>query len=381
MAKADRLLEEQSLVDLNQNDQYQDQVDQSKDQALSLPKVGSLSISGTLAYQNNSLPNSDSLPANNSLLISGSLLSMSSLLSTSSLPIDNSQIQVTLWNGLEEVKGFTKIPNLYLDKLTKLLDPTEQAIYLQLFRLSWGYGKDICNIGLPKLAERANVGKSTAQAVVKRLIDKKLVEKIDWNIGKGKDQGTIYRLPLPSNISEISRLPVNNSLLNNSSLLNSNTIKEDEDHDDELNKDHHQKKSTVTSNLTEHEKAVMMMYKEITGNNWTKADSDNYTKIKNIPIEKIEIALRLANQRAINRPNSFAYFIKEIISVANPKKENRSQQKKIMEKIINNLVNSHIGSSYSISDLSYDTKEACIKEDITFNHDIFDEIVAKKKGK
>ena len=371
-ANVDHLIQLRSQVDLNENDQRSDQADHLKDQPLSLPKSGSLPNSEPLAYQNNSLPKSDSLPVDSSLLVSGSLLSMSSLLKDSRLPPNSSQPEITLWDGLEQVKGYIKIPNLYLDKLTRLLDPTEQAVYLQLFRLSWGYGKDVCNIGLPKLAERSNVGKSTAQAVIKRLIDKKLVEKIDWNIGKGKDQGTIYRLPLPVSLSEIGSLPVNSSLVKNGSLPDSNTIK---DHDDDyIKKDHHQ------NNQTEHEKAVMMIYQKITGNSWTKADSDNYTKIKGIPIDKIEVAIRLASQRAINRPNSLAYFVKEILASINPPQQNRTQRKKALEKIIDRISHSYIGSSRSISDFSYDVKEACIREDVPFDLDVFNDIMAKRKS-
>ena len=100
-------------------------------------------------------------------------------------------------------------------------------------------------------------------------------------------------------------------------------------------------------------------------------------KIKNIPLDKIEIAIRLATQRASSRPNSFAYFVKEILSVASPK-TNCSKQKKAMQKIIEQIKNSKIGMSYSISDLSYWVKEACLRDDIAFDNDLLDEILNKK---
>ncbi|MFY9225633.1 MAG: hypothetical protein WAQ98_23350 [Blastocatellia bacterium] len=382
LKKDDQVIGTRSEVDLLANDQVTDQVENVNDQLLSLPNSGSLPKNENLAYQNSRLPNSDSLLNTGSLPIAGSLLSMSSLLITGRLPNSGSLPKVTLWDGLEEVKGYSKIPNLYLDKLARLLDPTEQAIYLQLFRLSWGYGKELCNIGLPKLAERANVGKSTAQLAIKRLLDKKLIEKIDWSIGKGKDQGTIYRLPLPLSLLESGSLPVNNSLPKSNSLPYSDTIKDhDDDHDDLKRQDHHLTRNVQPTNLSEHEKAVMMMYQKITDNPWTKADSDTYTKVKAIPIEKIEIALRLASERAKNRPNSFAFFIKEILSVSSPKKQSRSQQKKAMEAIMNNIRNSKVGSSnYTISDFAFDVKEACIREDVAFDNNIFDELLSKQRS-
>lgn len=315
--------------------------------------------------QQNRLPDSSSLlknepPAcqNNSLLENNSLVDSTSLLKTTSLPLTN------LWSSIEPVKGHLKLPHVYTDGLARLLDPAEQVVYLQLFRLSWGYGKDSCIIGLPKLAERANVSRSTAQQAIKKLLEKKLLEKIDWTIGYGKEQGTVYRLPIPNSLLE------NNSLVNLSSLPEITPIK---DHDDDhiKEKDHHQ---------SEHQKSVMMIYQKITNNVWSKADQTTYEKIKNIPPEVIEISMRLANQRAASRPNSLAYFIKEILTVANPSQQSRAQRKKLLEKVVDLVRTTHIGqSNYSTSDFVYDVKETCIREDIPFDNDLFNEIVAKRK--
>ena len=85
-------------------------------------------------------------------------------------------------------------------------------------------------------------------------------------------------------------------------------------------------------------------------------------------------------ERANNRPNSFAYFVKEIANTANPPKHNRTQRKKVMEKIVERVRNSKVGSSsnYSISDLAYDVKEACVREGVSYDTDLFDEIMRKK---
>ncbi|MFY9227679.1 MAG: hypothetical protein WAQ98_33710, partial [Blastocatellia bacterium] len=71
---------------------------------------------------------------------------------------------------------------------------------------------------------------------------------------------------------------------------------------------------------------------------------------------------------------------KEILSVSSPKKQSRSQQKKAMEAIMNNIRNSKVGSSnYTISDFAFDVKEACIREDVTFDNNIFDELLSKQR--
>jgi hypothetical protein len=338
-------------------------LDQSSDQQISISDQENPILDQK--DQQNRLPDSSSLlknesPAcqNNSLLENNSLVDSNSLLKTTSLPLTN------LWASIEHVKGHLKLPHVYTDGLARLLDPAEQVVYLQLFRLSWGYGKDSCIIGLPKLAERANVSRSTAQQAIKKLIKKNLVEKTDWTIGYGKEQGTVYRLPIPTSLLE------NNSLVNLSSLPESTPIK---DHDDDLikEKDHHQ---------NDHQKSVMMIYQQTTGNIWSKADQASYQKIKHIPTQTIEISIRLANQRAANRPNSLAYFVKEILATANPPQQSRAQRKKLLEKVVDLIRTTHVGqSNYTTSDFVYDVKEKCIKEDIPFDNDIFNEIIAKRK--
>lgn len=334
--------------------QIKDQPKSSPDSPLSLVSETSLVSMKPQAYSETSLLPQTRLVLENSLVLQNN---------------QNKQENIDIWQMPKETKGYLKLPYAYIDNIIKLLDPYEQAVYLQLFRLSWGYGKDNCCIGLPKLAERSNMSLSSVQRALNRLLSKNLVEKISWEMGKGKEQGVIYRLPLPT------RLVSQNSLVGKGSLVSQNTLI---DHDDDyINKDHHQ---VQVASITEHQQQVMMIYQNITENVWTKADSDSYEKVKSMPVEKIEIALRLASERAKNRPNSFAFFIKEILSVSNPK-QSPSRQKKAMEKIMIDIRNSKVGSSnYTISDFAFDVKEACIREDVTFDNNIFDELLEKKKG-
>jgi hypothetical protein len=87
------------------------------------------------------------------------------------------------------------------------LDVYEQAVFSQLYRLSHGYGKPTCKIGLPQLARRANVGKTTTQATVNRLIDKGLIRKLEYEIGRNKEQGTTYWVSSPDSQSDAGSLP------------------------------------------------------------------------------------------------------------------------------------------------------------------------------
>jgi hypothetical protein len=94
---------------------------------------------------------------------------------------------------LPDVKGHTQLPHRYTDHLPRWLSADEQAVYVQLYRLSWGWGKDICFISNPKLAERSGVPETSMRRAVKKLIGKGLIEKTDRKFG-GTEQGIEYRV-------------------------------------------------------------------------------------------------------------------------------------------------------------------------------------------
>lgn len=94
---------------------------------------------------------------------------------------------------LPDVKGHTQLPHRYTDHLPRWLSADEQAVYVQLYRLSWGWGKDTCFISNPKLAERSGVPETSMRRAVKKLIGKGLIEKTDRKFG-GAEQGIEYRV-------------------------------------------------------------------------------------------------------------------------------------------------------------------------------------------
>ena len=101
---------------------------------------------------------------------------------------------INLLASIPEVKGDARLPHKYTDHLCRLLKPDEQAVYLQLYRLSWGWGKEACFISNPRLSERSNVPLSSMKRAVAGLIDKGLIEKTGHTNGYGKDQGVEYRV-------------------------------------------------------------------------------------------------------------------------------------------------------------------------------------------
>ncbi len=272
------------------------------------------------------------------------------------------QKQFSLPVNLMEVGGY-KTPNFLDDEILPDLAPPEQIVLRRLYRLSYGFNKQTTDsVGINKLAKKCNLGESTVKRAIKALSDRGLVivHLDESNNPKG---GNKYSILTGFIINPVRSEP---SSPRTQSTMDYIT----HDDDDPLKRqDHHQ---------SEHEKRVMMIYQETTGNSWTKADRATYNKVKNIPLQAIETAIKLATQRASSPPNSLAYFVKEIINTANPPKQNRTQRKKVLEKIVQQVRNSFIGSNYSISDFTFKVKEVCLREEIGFDNDIFDEIMSRK---
>lgn len=147
-----------------------------------------------------------SLPAENSLSPDVIAYPPDSLTEPDSLPAPDSQ-RPDLWAPFKDKRGHLRQPHAYTDGLCQVLDVYEQAVFSQLYRLSHGYGKPTCKIGLPQLARRANVGKTTTQATVNRLIDKGLIRKLEYEIGRNKEQGTTYWVSSPDSLPAADSLP------------------------------------------------------------------------------------------------------------------------------------------------------------------------------
>lgn len=278
---------------------------------------------------------------------------------------------------IDAPKGFLQLPNHLLDSIFPDLDHAEIVVYLRLYRLSYGFGNTTCQVSVPTIAKRCKCSQNTVRTAIKTLINLGLVRTLSVTNTGFQDGGTIYeiftflgqayQIKAASDFEGPSKSEPGQNFEGPSK---SEANKHDDDH--VLNKDHHQKQPT---NLSDHEKSVMMIYQEVTGNFWSKADHTNYEKIKHIPIEKIEIAIKLAYDRATNRPNSFAFFIKEILSSVNPKTQSRSNRKKAMARIVERVRNASVGSNISPSEFVHKVKEACLREDVAFDNDLLDELM------
>jgi hypothetical protein len=103
----------------------------------------------------------------------------------------------SLLNSLPEVTGYELAFHQVTDYLYRQLATAEQAIYRQLYRLTWGFGRPTILIGFPKLAERANVGESTARSAAKALESKGLIRRQGMVFGLNHEQGIEWEVYPP----------------------------------------------------------------------------------------------------------------------------------------------------------------------------------------
>ncbi len=130
-----------------------------------------------------------------------------------SLPTLNSPSNADNQNILAmipHVAGHTQLPHAYTDHLARWLSADEQAVYVQLYRLSWGWGKGSCFISNPKLSERSGVPETSMRRAIRKLATKGLVEKTNRVFGSHMDQGIEYcvftsdRLTKPDRVSSMT---------------------------------------------------------------------------------------------------------------------------------------------------------------------------------
>lgn len=93
----------------------------------------------------------------------------------------------------------TVTPNDIWDEIIPTLDVYDQSVLWQLYRLTRGYHRDTCTIGLPKLASRCNIGKRQVSTSVERLEKRGLIKRLgaDYSNKVKGLRGNIYKMNLP----------------------------------------------------------------------------------------------------------------------------------------------------------------------------------------
>jgi hypothetical protein len=102
--------------------------------------------------------------------------------------------RISLLDSLPEVKGHSELPHQITDHLLPNLDPFEQAVYVQLYRLSWGHKSNRCLISNDRLADRAHMSVAKVKMVTAALEGKGLIKKTATPHGQKTVQGVEYEV-------------------------------------------------------------------------------------------------------------------------------------------------------------------------------------------
>jgi len=87
------------------------------------------------------------------------------------------------------------------DVLSINLTPYEEVIYNKLYRLSFGEGKNYCQIGYGGIIESTSLKCTrTAKIAIEHLIEKKYIARINIDDKDRKGNGTLYRVFMASEI-------------------------------------------------------------------------------------------------------------------------------------------------------------------------------------
>jgi hypothetical protein len=92
-----------------------------------------------------------------------------------------------------------------------------------------------------------------------------------------------------------------------------------------------------------------------------------------VPVSTAIEIMEGVKQRCGTRINSFNYFVKEIVKGADP--GNRQFQRRALAKIVKRVRDLHVGAhNYGIADFVFDVKEACVREGVIFDNDMFNSL-------
>lgn len=269
------------------------------------------------------------------------------------------------------VRGELRIPNFILKGLLPVLSNSEFVVYLWLYFLSHGFGKDTCYVSAGKLAESVHLTDRTVFRALNALETHGLIRRTSRHF-LGKAGGLTFEVFLPDtdimsdpeNMSEHVKMSGIKPKVNRSE---SDIMSTNKDHD------HDNKK------ISDHEKRVMTIYYDLTSNHWTQTDHTQYEQIKNIPIETIETNMRVIANRSSEQVRSFAYFAKSLrnSSLLGAKASSRVQKAKIKD-FIQEVINAHVGGRLAVSDLEEKVRLRCESSGVIFDKVVFNEILSSR---
>jgi len=89
------------------------------------------------------------------------------------------------------------LPLEIFDQFLRRMEPIEQAVYLQLFRLSFGAGRNFCRVGKKELAKRTGMSLVRLNASLEGLVKKGFARPLHRSV-----RGTLWRIFHPAETGE-----------------------------------------------------------------------------------------------------------------------------------------------------------------------------------
>lgn len=93
-------------------------------------------------------------------------------------------------------KGYLRIPNEVVDDILPTLKTSEQAVYLRLYRLSHGFNKPTCHVGLQTLATKCRMSVSQTRFAVRNIEARGLIKTLGVDLSS-RERGTTYEVFAP----------------------------------------------------------------------------------------------------------------------------------------------------------------------------------------
>ncbi len=108
---------------------------------------------------------------------------------------------------------YARVLNAVLDDLLRTLPPAAGYVYLQCYRLSYGFGKTHCWTSVPNLEERTGLGESTARRGLQQLEQRGLVIRRgeDHKAKNPQDRGIYLEVCLPPGVPDDAVAPVDST--------------------------------------------------------------------------------------------------------------------------------------------------------------------------
>lgn len=264
------------------------------------------------------------------------------------------------------ISGYLQIPNSIVDGLLPQLPIHEQIVYLRLFRLSYGFRSSSCKIGFDRLSTSCNLSKSAVIRAVEKLEARGIIKRLEADFGCSTktERGNIYEVRVPEGtiIPGVSEAH-STTVVRETTVVPQTTYKEKRF--DLYKKNHHQSK-------------IEMIYRSLTGNDWTSSDDRACQKLSVLNEDVVIDLMKAIHSRTTEPIGSFAYFVKAIEVEQSPGKGelSRKAMRVKYEKWMREIRSLHVGDNdFRISDMVYELKRRCIREGIRWDDDVANDVL------